>query len=71
VLTPASQPSQGSQPVALAMQGSVKQGGEFLYVSNSNSSNIGGFTVSTTTGALSSPTNVISNPGPSGMATQQ
>jgi hypothetical protein len=71
VLTPASEPSQGSQPVALAMQGSVKEGGEYLYVSNSNSSNIGGFTVSTTTGALTSPTNVISNPGPSGMATQQ
>jgi lactonase family protein with 7-bladed beta-propeller len=71
VLTPASQPSQGSQPVALAMQGSVNEGGEYLYVSNTNSSNIGGFTVSTTTGTLSSATNVISNPGPSGMTTQQ
>jgi len=71
VLTPASQPSQGSQPVALAMQGSVKEGGEFLYVSNSNSSNIGAFNVSTTTGGLSGATNVISNPGPSGLATQQ
>ncbi len=71
VLTPASQPSQGSQPVALAMQGSVKEGGEFLYVSNSNSSNIGAFGVSTTTGGLSTATSVISNPGPSGMTTQQ
>jgi hypothetical protein len=71
VLTPASQPSQGSQPVALAMQGSVKQGGEFLYVSNSNSSNIGAFSVSTITGGLGGATNVISNPGPSGLATQQ
>jgi hypothetical protein len=71
VLTPAFEPSQGSAPVALAMQGSVKEGGEYLYVSNSNSSNIGGFTVSTTTGALTSPTNVISNPGPSSMTTQQ
>jgi 6-phosphogluconolactonase (cycloisomerase 2 family) len=70
-LVPASQPSQGSQPVALVMQPSVNQSGEFLFVSNSNSSNIGGFTVSTATGAMSNPINVISNPGPSGMAAQQ
>jgi hypothetical protein len=71
VLTPASQPSQGSQPVSLALQASINEGGEYLYVSNQNSSSIGGFTVSTTTGALSGATQVISNPGPSGLATQQ
>jgi DNA-binding beta-propeller fold protein YncE len=69
-LNPVSRPT-GSQPVALAMQPSVNSGGEFLYVSNSNSSNITGFTVSTTTGTMGDPITVISNPGPSGMAAQQ
>lgn len=70
-LSPAYQPSQGSQPVALAMQPSETASNEYLYVSNTNSSNIGGFTVNTATGAMSSPINVISNPGPTGLAAQQ
>jgi Lactonase, 7-bladed beta-propeller len=66
-LSPPNQPT-GSQPVALAMQTSFNNDGEFLYVSNTNSSNITGFTITTTTGSMSSPITVISNPGPSGMA---
>jgi hypothetical protein len=66
-LSPASQPT-GSQPVALAMHPAINSAGQFLYVSNSASSNISGFAVSTTTGSMSSPTTVISPAGPSGMA---
>ncbi len=66
-LSPASQPT-GSQPVALAMHPGINSAGQFLYVSNSVSSNISGFAVSTTTGSMSSPTTVISPAGPSGMA---
>jgi len=68
-LTPVYEPT-GSLPAAMAMQPSVKQGGEYLYVSNTNSSNIIGFTVNTATGGLSSPSTVISYPGPTGMAAQ-
>jgi Lactonase, 7-bladed beta-propeller len=66
-LSPASQPT-GSLPVALAMHAGINSAGQFLYVSNSASSNISGFNVSTTTGSMSSPTTVISPSGPSGMA---
>jgi 6-phosphogluconolactonase (cycloisomerase 2 family) len=66
-LSPANQPT-GSQPVALAMQTSINESGEYLYVSNTNSSNITGFAVDTTTGSMSNPITVISDPGPSGMA---
>jgi 6-phosphogluconolactonase (cycloisomerase 2 family) len=66
-LSPASQPT-GSLPVALAMHPAINSAGQFLYVSNSASSNISGFAVSTTTGAMSNPTTVISPAGPSGMA---
>src|SRR5271165_2646470 len=66
-LSPASQ-STGSQPAALAMHPSVFSTGEFLYVSNSNSSNITGYSITTTTGGMSNPITVISNPSPTGMA---
>lgn len=67
-LNPANLPT-GTQPVAMALHPSVNASGEFLYTSNSGSSNISAYTLSTTTGsmtALSSP--VISPSVPSGMA---
>ncbi|HYW36914.1 MAG TPA: hypothetical protein VE957_02280 [Terriglobales bacterium] len=73
-LTPAYQPT-GSQPVALAMHPSVNaagqplysSSGQFLYTSNTNSDNITGFTLSTTSGSMSSPITVIAPAAPSGM----
>ncbi|MBZ5664482.1 MAG: lactonase family protein [Acidobacteriia bacterium] len=66
-LSPASEPT-GLHPVAMAMHPSVKSSGAFLYTSNSGSSNISGFSVSTTTGSMSSPITVSSPSVPSGMA---
>ncbi len=66
-LNPTSEPT-GSQPVALAMHPSVNSSGAFLYTSNSLSSNISGFSVSTTTGSMSSPITVAAPSVPSGMA---
>ena len=66
-LSPASQPT-GSHPVALALHPSVNSSGAFLYTSNSVSSNISGFSVSTTTGSMGSPITVNSPSTPSGMA---
>jgi len=68
-LAPPNQPT-GQEPVSLVMQPSVKAGGEYLFVSNLTSSNITGFTVNTSTGAMGSAITVLSNPEPSGMATQ-
>jgi lactonase family protein with 7-bladed beta-propeller len=65
-LTPASEPT-GSQPVALALQPPVGSSAQFIYVSNSTSSNISGFNVSTTTGSMSNPITVVSPSNPSGM----
>jgi len=62
------QPSQGSQPVSLAMHPSVNNTGQYLYVSNSNSQSIAGFTLSTTSGSMSNATTVITPSAPSGMA---
>ena len=68
-LSPASYPTgSGAQPGALALHPSVDNTGQFLYVSNSNSSNIMGFGLSTTSGSMSSPLTVDSLPTPSGMA---
>jgi hypothetical protein len=74
VLVPLATPYQptGTLPVALAMQPSVNQGdgafsGEYLYVSNNNSSSISGYSINTATGAMGNQTTVISNPGPSGI----
>jgi hypothetical protein len=75
-LAPANQPT-GSQPVSMAMHASVNsigqslytnQSGQFLYTSNSASSNITGFTLSTTSGAMSGPGTTVSPAAPSGMA---
>jgi 6-phosphogluconolactonase (cycloisomerase 2 family) len=60
--------SQGSQPVSIALHPSVNNTGQFLFVSNSTSQTIGGFTLSTTTGSMSSPTSTITPAAPSGMA---
>jgi hypothetical protein len=76
VLNPANQPT-GSQPVSMALHASVNalgqplynsQSGQFLFTSNTSSSNISGFTLSTTTGSLSNPITVITPAAPSGMA---
>jgi hypothetical protein len=58
----------GSQPVALALHPTVNNTGQFLYTSNSGSSNISGFALSTTSGAMSSlPAAVVTPATPSGM----
>jgi hypothetical protein len=66
-LSPANQPT-GSQPVGLALHPSVNNTGQFLFVSNSNSDNITGFTLSTTSGSMSSPTTVVAPAAPGGLA---
>jgi len=70
-LSPANQPT-GSAPVSMAMHPTVyvdgNYTGQFLYVSNSGSNNITGFTLSTTSGAMSNPISVIAPAGPSGIA---
>jgi hypothetical protein len=67
-LSPASVAT-GSQPVALAMRVSTSANpGQFLYVSNSTSSNITGLTVNIDTGTMSNPITVISPPEPGSMA---
>jgi hypothetical protein len=65
-LTPVNEPT-GSQPVALALHPSVGNAGQFLYTSNSNSSNITGLTLSTTSGSMSNPITVVAPAAPSGM----
>jgi len=69
-LTPASEPSQGSNPVALAMHPSSNTSNEFLFVSNQSSSsgsgNIGIFSVGVTSGSLSNPTTFMYQPGTPG-----
>jgi hypothetical protein len=57
----------GSRPVALALHPSVKNTGQFLYTSNSASSNISGFTLSTTSGVMNSLPTVATPAAPSGM----
>jgi len=66
-LSPASQPT-GSQPVAMALHPSVNNTGQFLYTSNSVSSNITGFSLDTTTGSMFNPITVIAPAQPSGLA---
>jgi hypothetical protein len=65
-LSPPNLPT-GSRPVALALHPSVKNTGQFLYTSNSASSNISGFTLSTTSGVMNSLPTVITPAAPSGM----
>lgn len=64
---PPNQPT-GSQPVSLALHPTVNNTGQFLYVSNSNSDNITGFTLDVINGSMQSPTTAISPAAPSGIA---
>ncbi len=57
----------GSQPVSMALHPTVNNTGQFLYTSNSGSSNISGFRLSTTSGAMSSLPTVVTPAAPSGM----
>jgi hypothetical protein len=59
--------STGAQPVAMAMHPSLNNTGQLLYTSNSGADNITGWTLSTTTGAMSNPITVITPAPPSGM----
>jgi Lactonase, 7-bladed beta-propeller len=55
----------GSHPVSMALHPTVNSTGQFLYTSNSGSTNISGFTLSTTSGvmnALPSPTATPTTP---------
>lgn len=65
-LSPASQPT-GAAPVAMALQPPVGSSAQFLYVSNSGSSSITGFNISTTTGSMNSPITAVAPSNPSGM----
>jgi len=67
VLNPPNLPT-GSQPVSMVLHPTVNNTGQFLYTSNSNSSNITGFVLDTTSGAMSSPITVVAPAAPSGMA---
>ncbi|MBZ5613437.1 MAG: beta-propeller fold lactonase family protein [Acidobacteriia bacterium] len=57
----------GSQPVSMALHPSVNNTGQFLYTSNSGSDNISGFSLSTTSGVMSSLPAVATPAAPSGM----
>lgn len=58
----------GTLPVSMALHPSVFNLGQYLYTSNSASSNITGFTLSTTSGVMLNPITVIAPAAPSGMA---
>jgi Lactonase, 7-bladed beta-propeller len=58
----------GSHPVSMAFHPTVNNTGQFLYTSNSASSNITGFTLSTTSGVMNSlPSPTATPTTPSGM----
>jgi hypothetical protein len=65
-LIPPNQPT-GTGPISMAMHPNVNDTGQFLFISNSTSDNITGFTLSTTTGSMSNPTTVISPAAPMGL----
>jgi hypothetical protein len=55
----------GSHPVSMAFHPTVNNTGQFLYTSNSGSTNISGFTLSTTSGVMNplpSPTDTTTTP---------
>jgi hypothetical protein len=66
-LSPANQPT-GLEPVSMAVHPSVNNTGQFLYTSNSGSSNISGFSLDTVSGSIFNPIAVVSPAAPSGMA---
>jgi hypothetical protein len=58
----------GSHPVSMALHPTVNNTGQFLYTSNSGSTNITGFTLSTTSGVMNSlPSPTSTTTTPSGM----
>jgi hypothetical protein len=65
-LSPPNLPT-GSHPVAMALHPTINNTGQFLYTSDSGSSNISGFTLSTTSGTMSSLPAVVTPAAPSGM----
>jgi hypothetical protein len=65
---PSSPQPTGSQPLSMALHPSVNNTGQFLYLSNGDSDNITGFTLSTTTGIMSDPVTIISPAVPTGLA---
>ncbi len=69
-LTPLPTPSEptGAEPVGLALQPSIGNLGQYLYVSNSNSANITGLRLSTANGTMSTPTTIQTPPAPTGIA---
>jgi hypothetical protein len=66
-LAPPSQPT-GSEPVSMSLYPSLNNSGQFLYVSNSSSDNITGFTLGTTDGSMGNAITVIAPASPSGLA---
>ncbi|MGA7287455.1 MAG: hypothetical protein WBX02_05130, partial [Terriglobales bacterium] len=75
-LAPAYEPT-GTDPVSMVLLPSVNSVGQnfngygqFIFVSNNGSSNITGFTLNTTDGALGNPITVIAPAAPTGMAIQ-
>jgi hypothetical protein len=59
----------GSHPVSMAFHPTVNNTGQFLFTSNSGSTNISGFTLSTTSGVMNSlPSPTDTTTTPSGMA---
>jgi hypothetical protein len=58
----------GSHPVSMALHSTVNNTGQFLFTSNSGSTNITGFTLSTTSGVMNSlPSPTSTTTTPSGM----
>jgi 6-phosphogluconolactonase (cycloisomerase 2 family) len=66
-LAPPSEPT-GSEPVSMSLYPSLNNSGQFLFVSNSLSDNITGFTLGTTDGSMGNPITVIAPAAPSGLA---
>jgi hypothetical protein len=64
---PANQ-STGLRPVSMALHPSVNNTGQFLFTSNNGGDSISGFTLSTTSGAMGSPTTLVAPAAPSGLA---
>jgi hypothetical protein len=69
-LTPLSPPNlpTGSQPISMALHPTVQNTGQFLFTSNSGSSNLTGFTLNAATGSMVNPITVVAPAAPSGIA---
>jgi hypothetical protein len=60
--------STGTDPVSVAMHPSVNNSGQFLYTSNAGSNSISGFSLDTTSGAMTALNPVITPAAPTGIA---